>query len=70
MRRYVIRFMKRVIGENGHEVEICQRWLEVQADREAEAVALAKTQFCQAEGILRWSDHADRVQTAEADFAS
>jgi len=31
MARYVARFMKDVLGENGHEAEICQRSMEIEA---------------------------------------
>jgi len=31
MARYIARFMKDVLGENGHETEICQRSIEVEA---------------------------------------
>jgi hypothetical protein len=70
MHRYLVRFMKRVLGENGHEVEICQRWIEVQAANEPDAIRVAKTQFCLAENIANWDRHADRIEIAEADFAS
>lgn len=44
--RYVVRFMRRVLGENGHEAEICQKWLEVDARNKQGAVELAKRAFC------------------------
>ena len=31
MTRYIARFMKNVLGENGHEAEICQRAIEIDA---------------------------------------
>jgi len=70
MHTYLVRFMKKVLGENGHEVEVCQRWIEVQAASEAEAIELAKVQFCEAQEISEWKSHADRIQVAEANFAS
>jgi hypothetical protein len=32
MARYIVRFMKDVLGENGHEAEICQRSMEIGAN--------------------------------------
>lgn len=31
MARYIARFMKGVLGENGHEAEICQCSVEIEA---------------------------------------
>ena len=31
MTRYVVKFFKEVLGENGHEAEICQRQLDIDA---------------------------------------
>lgn len=42
MARHVVRFMKDVLGENGHEVEICQRLMEIEAADKLKAVDLAK----------------------------
>ena len=42
MARYVVRFMKVVLGENGHESEICQRSIEVNAADKLKAADLAK----------------------------
>ncbi len=35
MPRYLVRFMKDVIGDNGHEAEICQACLEINAEGKA-----------------------------------
>lgn len=70
MSRFVVRFMKDVLGENGREAEICQSCLEVDAASEANATELAKRQFCEAERLRDWSLHADRIQVREADFPS
>ena len=45
MSRYVARFMKNVLGENGHEAEICQRSVEIEAPNSECAAELAKTNF-------------------------
>jgi hypothetical protein len=60
--------MKDVLGENGHEIEICQRSLEVDALSEGQATELAKIKFCQSEALCEWSLHADRIQIRQADF--
>jgi hypothetical protein len=70
MSRYVVRFMKDVLGENGRQSEICQRSLEVDAANEGQATELAKMKFCETEALCEWSLHADRIQVKEADFPS
>lgn len=70
MSRFVIRFMKDVLGENGREIEICQRSLEVDASNEGQATELAKKRFCETEALRHWSLHADRIQVRQADFPS
>ena len=42
MARYIGRFMKDVLGENGHEAEICQRLIEIEASSRGRAIELAK----------------------------
>ena len=70
MSRFVIRFMKDVLGENGREIEICQRSLEVDASNEGQATELAKKRFCETEALRHWSLHADRIQVRQADLPS
>jgi hypothetical protein len=60
--------MKHVRGDDGHEVDICQRWLEVDASSKPAALSLAKRQFCAAEQVRDWTTHADRIQIAEAEY--
>ena len=62
MSRYVVRFMKDVLGGNGRQIEICQRSLEVDALSEDQATELAKQKFCETERLREWSLHADRIQ--------
>jgi hypothetical protein len=62
MSRYVVRFMKDVLGGNGRQIEICQRSLEIDAISEAQAEELAKLKFCESERLCEWSLHADRIQ--------
>jgi len=66
MTRYVARFMKDVLGENGHHAEICQSSIEIEAPSQAAAAELAKIRFCECERLKDWSLHADRLQVAEA----
>jgi hypothetical protein len=62
MSRYVVLFMKDVLGGNGREIEICQRSLEISASSESQAAELAKQKFCETERLCHWSLHADRVE--------
>ncbi|MGE3990299.1 hypothetical protein [Pseudorhodoplanes sp.] len=68
--RYLVKFMKHVRGDNGYEVDICQRWLEVDANSKSAALSLAKKQFCAAERVRDWTTHADRIQITEAEYPS
>jgi hypothetical protein len=70
MSRFVVRFMKDVLGENGRETEVCQGSLEVDAANEGDAEELAKTKFCEVQALRDWSLHADRIQVKPADFPS
>jgi hypothetical protein len=70
MSRYLVQFMKVVLGENGHETEICQRWMEVDASDKVKAAELAKASFCESECVKDWSIHADHVRVTEAEFPS
>jgi len=49
MTRYIAWFMKDVLGENGHEAEICQRSIEIEAPSRGHAAELAKIKFCDRE---------------------
>ncbi len=70
MARYVARFMKNVLGENGHEAEICQRSIEIEAPSVIDATELAKMKFCETERVGNWLLHADRVHLTDAEFPS
>jgi hypothetical protein len=70
MSRFVVRFMKNVLGENGRESEICQSSLEVDAASEGHATELAKQKFCETQALRHWSLHADRIQVKQADLPS
>lgn len=62
MSRFVISFMKDVLGDNGRQIEVCQSILEVDAPNEGEATELAKQKFCKDERLCEWSLHADRIK--------
>jgi len=51
MSRFVVRFMKDVLGDNGRQTEICQSTLEVDASNEGHATELAKLRFCEAKAL-------------------
>jgi hypothetical protein len=51
-----------VLGNNGRQVEICQRTVEIDAPSELVATELAKQKFCKAERLCEWSLRADRIQ--------
>jgi len=70
MSRFVVQFMKDVLGENGRECEICQSTMEVDALSEGEAAEFAKKSFCQTQAVPHWSLHADRIRVQAADFPS
>jgi hypothetical protein len=70
MARYIARFMKNVLGENGHEAEICQRSIEIEAPSKGRAAELAKIKFCETENVKEWVLHADHVRIADAEFPS
>ncbi|PZA11840.1 hypothetical protein DNX69_12120 [Rhodopseudomonas palustris] len=70
MSRYIVRFMKGILGENGRHEEVCQRLIEVDAETSHDAVELAKRRFCEQERLPEWSLHADRVDVAETEFPS
>ncbi|HKH00097.1 MAG TPA: hypothetical protein VKB08_05160 [Bradyrhizobium sp.] len=70
MARYVARFMKNVLGGNGHEAEICQRSIEIEASNTAHAAELAKIKFCESERVKDWILHADCIRVTDAEFPS
>lgn len=68
MARYVARFTKNVLGANGHEAEICQSMIEIEASNQEDATELAKVRFCQTERVGSWLLHADRVHVADMEI--
>jgi hypothetical protein len=70
MSRFVVRFMKDVLGENGREREVCQGSLEIDATNEGLATEVAKRKFCEQQALRDWSLHADRIRIESADYPS
>jgi hypothetical protein len=70
MALYVARFMKNVLGDNGHEAEICQRAIEIEAPCVTDAAELAKLRFCEREHVRDWVLHADRVHVTDVELPS
>ena len=70
MARYIARFMKSVLGQNGHEAEICQRSIEVEALNRGRAAECAKMKFCESENVKNWLLHADRIHVTDTEFPS
>jgi hypothetical protein len=70
MTHFVVRFLKDVVGDQGHACETCQCTIEIHAKDEAEAARLAKQEFCEIRAIRDWSLHADRIDVKAADFPS
>jgi hypothetical protein len=60
--RYVVKFIKRVMGDNGRQADLCQRQLEIDADSQPAALERAKRQFCAAERVRDWKTRADRIE--------
>ena len=70
MPRYIVRFVKDVLGENGHVCEICQATVELDARNDRHAEENAKQKFCEIYATHDWSLHADRFKLDPADFPS
>lgn len=70
MPRYVVRFVKDVLGDNGRQAEICQSSMEIDANSKVDAAELAKKSFCGSAGLPDWSLHADRIQIMDAEIPS
>jgi hypothetical protein len=68
MRRYLVKFFKKVVGGTGHEVDACQYAIEMAANDRVAAEDRAKKSFCQAHHLTHWSVHADRFEVLEAHF--
>jgi len=68
MTRYVVKFYKTVMGDNGHGAEICQGECEVDAANPLAAVDRGKHAFRDQARVPHWSLHADRISVAETEY--
>ena len=70
MSRYIGRFYKQVLGDNGQVDDICQCTVDFDAIDKDRAEAVARQIFCNLHSIDDWTLHADRVEVKPADFPS
>jgi hypothetical protein len=70
MPRFIVRFIKDVLGDNGQMDEVCQTPIELDARNGGEAEQQAKERFCDIHATHDWSLHADRLKVDPADFPS
>lgn len=70
MPRFVVKFVKQLASDQGHNFTCVQRSIEIDAKNRKEAVTSAKRLFCEQEQVADWSLHADEVIVCEADFPS
>lgn len=70
MPRFIVRFIKDVLGDNGQMDEVCQTAIELDAPTGGEAEQQAKERFCEMHATHDWSLHADRLKVDPADFPS
>ena len=70
MPRYVVKFVKQVVSDQGQNVRAVQRSIEVDAANRKMAATSAQRLFCEQECVGDWTLHADEVIVSEADFPS
>jgi hypothetical protein len=70
MSRFIGRFYKCVLGDNGRIDDVCQGTIELDAADEGHAADVAKQRFCHLHGVNDWTLHADRIDVKPADFPS
>jgi hypothetical protein len=70
MPRFLGRFYKRILGDNGRVDDVCQCTIELDATDKNQAEATAKERFCNMHGVSDWTLHADRIEVKPADFPS
>jgi hypothetical protein len=70
MSGFRVRFFKKALGGNGHEVDACQYSFETLANTRAEAEERAKKAFCEDHHLMNWTIHADRCQVQQAGLPS
>ena len=67
MARYVVKFFKYVVGENGAAESSCQDAFEIEGRTPLEAAELGKAKFCERGHLQHWTLHADRYRVDEAE---
>jgi len=67
---YVGRFIKEVLGDNGHAEQVCQHVVEVEACDPDAARQHAIVSFHEAVGLQDWTLRADRLDIHPADVQS
>lgn len=60
---YRVRFMKTVANDSGHERQVCQRAVEIEAETPEAALGPAQAVFCQLEGVADCSQRSDCCET-------
>ena len=54
-----VKFLKKVLGANGHEVDACQYSFETLANTRAEGEERAKKAFCEDHHLMNWTIRAE-----------
>jgi hypothetical protein len=70
MPRFIVRFVKDVLGDNGLVRAVGQATVEIDARNEREAEQQAKQRFCDMHATHDWSLHADRLKVESIDLPS
>jgi len=70
MPRFIVRFVKDVLGENGQVRAVSQATMEIDARNEREAEQKGKQRFCDMHATHDWSLHADRLKVDSIDLPS
>jgi hypothetical protein len=70
MPRFIVRFVKDVLGDNGLVRAVGQATVEIDARNEREAEQQAKQRFCDMHATHDWSLHADRLKVDSIDLPS
>jgi hypothetical protein len=70
MPRYVVKFVKQMVSDQGQNFSSVQSSIEVDAANRNTAATSAQRLFCEQEHVGDWTLHADEVIVSEADFPS
>lgn len=64
MPRYRVDFLKQVTDDCGHDHNVSQRTIRLEAPNEVEAVERSIEEFCRRGVISDWSMRADRIEVS------